>query len=267
MIPNTFLKSFLLLTILFSFSCSNKYEEEAMNLGAVSDNFMEEPVSSKQPTKIPERKLIKEGHISFETTDLPNTRKNILAAVAKYQGYIASDEANKYNNQNSNTLIVRVPAENFDALLKAATQGIEKFDSKQITTRDVTEEFLDISARLKTKKELEKRYLELLKKANKVSEILDIEKEIGQLRSDIESIEGRLNYLQDQVGVSTIHFNFYEQFSVQTEYGEKFKTGFKNGWSNLIHVFIGLVNLWPFIILIIAIIFSIRYIRRKNRRE
>ena len=73
-----------------------------------------------------------------------------------------------------------------------------------IDSQDVTEEYIDITARLKTKKELEARYLELLKKANKVEEIVSIEKEIGNLRSDIESIEGRLRYINNAVAYSTL---------------------------------------------------------------
>jgi len=121
---------------------------------------------------------------------MASTRKQILESVDKYEGYIASDEEYKYKGGISNTIVIRVPAENFDELLADATKGVSKFDSKNITVKDVTEEFLDIQARLKTKKELENRYLELLKKAKSVPEILEVERQLGQLRADIESIEG-----------------------------------------------------------------------------
>jgi len=113
-----------------------------------------------------ERKLIKEGRVEFETKNIDSTRKTVLRAVAKHNGYISSDQDYKSPGRISNTIIIRVPSNNFDNLLTDATKGVNRFDNKEIEVKDVTEEFLDIQARLKTKKELETRYLELLKKVN-----------------------------------------------------------------------------------------------------
>ena len=214
--------------------------------------------------EIQERKLIKEGTVGFETNDLSATRKMVLDAVDKYKGYVSSDSEYKSTGRVSNTLDIRVPSDKFDALLADATKGVEKFDSKEIQIKDVTEEFLDIEARLKTKKQLEFRYLELLKQAQNVTEILAIEKQIGSLRSDIESIEGRLNYLKDQVSFSTLSITFYQRVSTPSEFGQKFKDGFGNGWDNLIWFFVILTNLWPFILIIIAL-FIVRKMYRKRK--
>ena len=170
-----------------------------------------------------ERKLIKEGRVEFETNDLNSTRKTIFEAVKKYKGYVSSDQEFNSPGRKSNTVIIRVPADNFDNLLSEATQGVKRFESKEINVKDVTEEFLDIQARLKTKKELEQRFIDLLKVAKNVTEILEIEKQIGELRSDIESIEGRLKYLQNRVSFSTLTMTFYETIPNETEFGQKFK--------------------------------------------
>ena len=213
-----------------------------------------------------ERKLIKEGYVEFKTNDIKATRKNIFEAVKKHNAYISSDVTYKSAVRNQNTITIRVPSNNFDKLLSDATQGIAKFDRKEINVKDVTEEFVDIQARLKTKKELEQRYLELLKQAKNVSEILEIEKQIGQLRADIESIEGRLKYLQNKVSFSTLTISFYETIAQSTGFGQKFKNGFKNGWDNLIWFFVFLTNIWPFIIIGIVLVFSYKkYL--KNRKS
>ena len=213
-----------------------------------------------------ERKLIKEGHLAFETDNLSTTRKTIFDAVDKYQGYVSSDQEYSSPGRKSNTITIHVPADNFDKFLNDATQGVKKFDSKDVNIKDVTEEFLDIEARLKTKKELELRYLDLLKQAKNVIEILEIENQIGQLRSDIESIEGRLKYLENKVSYSTLTMTFYESIPNHIEFGEKFKNGFKNGWNNFIWFFVGLTNLWPFILIgIIFLIGILVYVRRKKK--
>ena len=211
-----------------------------------------------------ERKLIKEGRVKFEVDDINLTRKIIFQVVDKYKGYISSDQEFKLPKRKSNTIIIRVPAENFDNLLNDATKGVKKFESKKINVKDVTEEFLDIQARLKTKKELESRYLDILKQAKNVTEILKIEKQIGQLRSEIESIEGRFRFLNNKISLSTLTMTFYESIPNRTEFGQKFKNSFRNGWDNLIWFFVILTNIWPFIIIGFGLIIGIIiYTKRK----
>ncbi|MEO1438212.1 MAG: DUF4349 domain-containing protein [Bacteroidota bacterium] len=213
-----------------------------------------------------QRKLIKEGRVDFETNNLEDTRKKIYTAVESYKGYVASDEEYKYTGQISNTIVVRVPAEHFDQLLAEATAGASKLDNKSINIQDVTEEFLDVEARLKTKKELEARYLELLQQAKTVSEMLEIEQQIGQLRSDIESVEGRLTYLRNKVSLATLTISFYERVPKESGFSQKFQQGFRNGWENLVLFGVVLVNVWPFIVLGVAFLIGWRYKRKRNSK-
>ena len=235
-----------------------------MNFGEMS---MDDEVQQQivEPNNEIQRKLIKTGEIEFESENIIDTRKDIFQAIEKFKGYSSTDNEYKNSYEISNTLTIRVPTENFDSLLNEITNGVTKFDRKEIQIKDVTSEFLDIEARLKTKKELENRYLEILKKANTVTEILEVEKQIGNLRSDIESIEGRLKFLNNQVSFSTLNVRIYETISEQTEFGKKFKNGFKNGWENLILFFVFLVNIWPFIIIIIGIVILIKIWRKKRK--
>jgi len=212
----------------------------------------------------PDRKLIKEGHIEFETQNIEATRKQIMDAVQQYKGYISADNEYKSPGRISNTLSVRVPSAQFDNFLNDATKGVQHFDSKNINVQDVTEEFLDITARIKTKKELESRYLELLKMAKSVSEMMEIERQLSDLRGQIESIEGRLKYLEKSVAFSTLNISFYKNIPNSAAFASKFKTGFRNGWENLIWFGIGLVNIWPFVLLIIGIVIAFRRWKRKK---
>ena len=262
------LKSIFALTIFILIFGCDKGGEKSVNI-EMANKETATATPTETPTKVDvtiERKLIKEGDVVFETNDLNATRKKVFEAVKKYHAYVSSDVTYNSSISNRNTIVIRVPANNFDKLLNDATQGIENFDRKEINVKDVTEEFVDIQARLKTKKELEQRYLELLKQAKNVTEILAIEKQIGQLRADIESIEGRLKYLQNKVSFSTLTISFYKKIPQTTRFGQKFKDGFKNGWDNLIWFFVFLINIWPFIIIGIALVFSYKkYL--KNRKS
>lgn len=262
MILKTKIVGLLILALLMG--CNNKESNARL---VMEDIAMEElEFKQKESNTVVDRKLIKEGTISFETDNIAATRKNIFESIKKNKAYIASDNANNYSYKVSNTIVVRVPSENFDKLLKQTTAGVTYFDEKNINVQDVTDQFLDMSVRIKTKKELEKRYLELLKKANNVSEILKVEEQIGKLRADIESIEGRLNYLNNQVSFSTLTISFYKTSLKKDNYSDKFSDGFKNGWSNLVLFIIDIVTIWPFILLTIAVIIIIQKIRKGRRK-
>lgn len=256
----------LLSFILFVFisglivSCSGHSSEEHY---AVSSEEFAAPIKAKEDQKI-ERKLIKEGWLEFETKSLLSTRNNILEAVNTYNAYISSDQEFKSTGKVSNTLAIRIPAMYFDDFLNSATEGVERFDVKNINVKDVTEEYLDVEARVKTKKALEERYVSLLEKASNITEILEIEKQIGELRTEIESIEGRLNFLQNQVSYSTLTITFYKKVPYETQFGEKFKNGLRNGWTNLVWFFVFLTNLWPFIVIGVGVFWGIRIYRRRK---
>lgn len=248
-----------LIIALILFGCA--HDTDSANIGALE---MVSPTTEQEINETVERKLIKEGRVEFETGNLNTTRKTIFETVSKYKGYVSSDQEYKSPGRKSNTVVIRVPADNFDNLLNDATKGVDKFESKEINVKDVTEEFLDIQARLKTKKELEWRYIDLLKQAKTVTEILEIERQIGELRADIESVEGRLKYLQDRVSFSTLTMTFYETTPNETVFGQKFKNGFTNGWDNLIWFFVVLTNIWPFILIGLGLIIGIQLYRKRK---
>lgn len=254
----TYLGLFIQLLI---FGCAQNTDSTNAEL---AEEEMVAPTSEQKDSDQVERKLIKEGRVEFETDNLNSTRKTIFEAVKKYKGYVSSDQEFNSPGRKTNTVVIRVPANYFDHMLDDATQGVENIESKDIRVKDVTEEFLDVQARLKTKKELELRFIDLLKEAKNVNEILEVEKQIGQLRSEIESIEGRLKYLQDRVSFSTLTMTFYESIPNETEFGKKVQKGFKNGWDNLIWFFVLLTNIWPFILIGLGVIFGIRFYNRKK---
>ncbi len=267
------LNNYLILLLIFAFiSCdggegfNDTISEVSTAKYNVSDESGNDNNSPVEMSKV-ERKLIKKGDIEFRTDDLGKTKHAILVAVNKYNGYISSEKLYKYDTENSINIVVRVPSDNFDNFLNESTKGVKDFDKKDIDVRDVTEDFLDVQARLKTKKELENRYIELLKKAQKISEILEIEKEIGSLRLEIESIEGRLNYLKNQVGFSTLNIRFYNSLESETGFGADLKEAFSNGWGGLIMFVLVLINLWPLLLILIGLIFILAIYRKRKSLE
>lgn len=259
---------FIALTVLYSCHQNPGAYEAAPDI-LYDKSLKPESPEASQELPAADRKIIKEGEISFETSDVAETKEVIATSVAEFKGYLSNDNVYVYNDRREYRVTIRVPADKFDLLLERISQSARKIDSKNVSTMDVTEEFIDIEARVRTKKELEARYRELLKQAVRVQEILEIEKEIGSLRADIESIEGRLKFLNDRVAFSTLTVTFYEKTSSPFGFGPKLVRAIHNGWTNLLWFFVALISLWPFIIIVVAgIAICRRYncrLRRKNR--
>ena len=236
----------------------------------VIDKDIEESVELKGNNEAPvvERKLIKTGDVSFETSDLSATRNHIEQVLKKYNGYISTDNEYKSSQSITTSLTVRIPSKNFDAFLNEISSKVTRFDNKNISVNDVTEQFLDVEARLKVKKELEQRYSEILKKASSVKEIIEVERELNNVRLEIESMEGRLKYLQNQVSYSTLTIRFYKteiSKAYSKNFGKRIIEAFSSGIDNIKWFFIGLVNIWPFILLItLLVIFIKKRIKRKK---
>lgn len=209
-----------------------------------------------------EQKIIKQGDLRFETNDLTATYTQIQNAVKSHNAIIQNDTEGKNYESVFRKIIIRVPSKNFDLFLKDISKGVGYFDNKEISSQDVTAEYIDIDARLKAKKVLENRYLELLKKANKVTEMLDIEKQLSAIREEIEAKEGQLNYMQNQVSFSTVRIEFYksiaEESGLTTSYGMKIWTAIKSGFNSLSSFFINLLSIWPFIIILVTAVYFIR---------
>jgi hypothetical protein len=219
--------------------------------------------------KIIAQKIIKNGNLRFETDNLETTYEQIKIAVKKGKAFVQNDSQGKEYASIYRRITVRIPSENFDSFIKDISTGVAYFDNKEISSQDVTEEYIDIDARLKAKKKLENRYLELLAKATKMSEMLAIEAQLSAIREEVEAKEGQLRYMQNQVSLSTITIEFYktiaEESGVTISYGAKVWNAFKSGFYGISSFFLGLLEIWPFIIIAIALFYFIRKrFKKKN---
>lgn len=215
------------------------------------------------------QKIIKTSYLKFETQDLDKTYLQIKKAIQNNKGFIQDDNSNKSYNTVTRHLIIRIPTNNFQSTLNTVTKNVSYFDTKRISAKDVTEEFIDLEARLKAKKTLEKRYLELLSKAKNVKEMLEIERELSNIREEIEAKQGRLKYLQNKVSLSTFDIEFYKLTSeapVTTSYGTKMWNAIKSGFNGVSLFLLGLLHIWPFILLlIIGGLFLRRWINKSKK--
>lgn len=212
-----------------------------------------------------ERKLIREGQLHFQTADVSATRSKVADLVTSMGGYLSQENTSNYRDRITYRMTIRVQEMYLDSLIRELSNLAERVEYKNLSARDVTEEYIDIEKRLENKKILEERYLAILDQAKTVQEILNIERELNELRTEIESIEGRLNYLKNQVQYSTLQLEFYSEKNTAGFYGIKISDAFSDGFRIFLEFTVLMVKLWIFIFLAIAFILWLRW--RKRRRN
>ncbi|MDE5898161.1 MAG: DUF4349 domain-containing protein [Treponemataceae bacterium] len=146
-----------------------------------------------------ERKLIKTGNLSLEVQNLAEAGRAVERWCGAFGGYVASSDSSERNASFS----ARIPAERFDsAMEEAGTLGTVRFRS--VSAQDVSEQFYDLQTRLETRKIMRDRLRAYLAQAKDVKDMLQIERELNSVLSDIESMEGRMRRLSGQIEYATI---------------------------------------------------------------
>ena len=216
------------------------------------------------------QKLIKNASLRFKTANVEETYDFVKKATDDFGAFISQDNNFNYRAQVGYELTVKVPSDKFEGLLNYIIDNanIRSLENKSVQIKDVTEEFIDIQARLKIKKEAQQKISELLKQAKNLTETLEIQKQLTDLQADIESIEGRLKYLSDQVDYCIIDLFFYETPRYTLQFFNDFLDALKEGWQVFLHLIIYLTYLWVIILAAFIIILTIRFYRRsvKNKK-
>jgi hypothetical protein len=217
------------------------------------------------------KQIIRNAELRLRTDDYAACRAIVVAAVARHAGYIASEHEENTDWVLRNTMVLRVPADRLDALLADLVSKAAFVEARNITAEDVTEQFVDMQARLKTKREVEDSYRRLLERAAKVEEILAIEKELRAVREEIEAVEGRLKYLSSQVAFSTVSLSFYQDRQRLADPGQglgrQLWTGVVTGLEWMAAFLVGLVYVWPFLLVSGLAIWWVRRAGRKRRAK
>lgn len=230
------------------------------------------PINTDKKTEaIQQQMLIRKAVLRFEVKKYEDARKRILDIIKASNAYVANERESKSECQISNSMIIRVPQSSFDNLIDSIVFQCKNLDERSINVDDVTEEYVDTDSRLKAKREIENRYLEILKKAQNVKDILEVEQKLGGIREEIESAEGRLKYLSHQVFFSSIDLTFYQNKNIipgqRIGLFSRTLSAFINGWNGLIEFLIGLVSIWPFLIILAgATVITFRLIKKIKKK-
>lgn len=249
-------------------------EEEMIPMTRQAGNNPTIPLPEVNNVETNKKKIIKDGRIVVEVSNLKKAKQQTDSLLKIYDAYYANESYNDGYNELSYELTIRVPSVNFESLIANIEMGSGKLSSKEIVARDVTDQFIDLESRLESKLKYLERYRVLLKSAKTVKDILEIEEKIRGIEEEIESTQGRLKYLSDQVGYSTLRLRLNEEKDIQlsatkqARFALRFKHAISNGWSGFVDFFIGIIHLWPFAVVIgILYPFVLRFRKRRKAKK
>lgn len=150
-----------------------------------------------------DRLIIKTANISMVVKDVREAIKKISEYTNAKSGFIVSSDVNKSGVLLSGSITVRIPAGSFDTgIEEVKTYG--EVVSERMDGQDVTEEFVDLDAQLTNLRATETQFLNIMKQAFKIEDILAVQRELSNVRSNIDRIEGRMKYLQQSADLSTL---------------------------------------------------------------
>jgi Domain of unknown function (DUF4349) len=176
----------------------------------ISNDTLQPTVDKIQASQTNDRKIIRNAEISLEM-DTPREAQPKIAAIAeRHGGFVVTSEFRQSGataQASPSTvvnIILRVPARDFETVIEEIHRvGGHILDDKR-SGQDVTEEYIDIEARLHAKRALEMQFLDIMRQAHKVSDALEVQTQLSEVRTEIEQLEGRRRFLENQSALSTI---------------------------------------------------------------
>jgi hypothetical protein len=168
--------------------------------------------SSQTDPPTADRQIIYRATLVLHVEDFAAAEKRIAELIKTTGGYVAQfREDRPYGSHRGGHWTVRVPVPQFDRFLdEVGRLGVAQ--QRERHADDVTEEYVDLAARLKNKQQLETRLLELVaKRTDEIKDVIAVEAELSRVREEIERMQGRLRYLTDRVALTTIEITAYER--------------------------------------------------------
>ncbi|MDQ3472183.1 MAG: DUF4349 domain-containing protein [Acidobacteriota bacterium] len=253
---------------------------------AESQRPMMQQVSLKQAdqsqsmTEAINRKILRNAELTLEMTDPGAAQRKITSIAESLGGFVVTSESKQRQTRESSqqelevNVVVRVPALQFDSALDQVRAQGDRVIQEKTTGQDVTEEFIDLEARIKTQKALELQFLEIMKQANKVADALEVQRQIAEVRTEIEKLEGRRRFLENRASLSTITVNVQTPSAIVVStwgFGKNIRVAVADSVSVATEIVLFLIRfvivMVPiFVLIIIPGLLLARYILRRAKR-
>lgn len=225
-------------------------------------------------------KIIYSASATLETMSFDETLTNLNALIAQYGGFIESSSVsgNEYRSSSrsgrSASFRIRIPSERFQALMGSlSTLGNVPYTST--SSENVSARYYDVETRVAALKAQEQRLLEMMERAESISDLIEIEDRLGEVRYQIESYQTKLNGWDRQVAYSTVDLKVSEVVEYTPEpdpgFGQQLADAARRGWSGMVSFLRGLLIILleslPVLIVLGAIVALVVVLVRKGKKR
>lgn len=227
---------------------------------------------------VKDRKLIYSANLVMEVKDYEAAKQRIQDMIHLSGGYILefNDQYSEY--ERAGIFKIKVPAQGFQSMLEQLNKLEHLRYERNYSATDVTEEYVDLAARLKVAKVEEARLLSFMEQAKNTSDLLKFSQDLAASQEKIERIQGRMNYLDQNVAMSTIELRLYETLkqgnepsALEKTFGERLGGTLQASVESLINLLQGLVLLLaamlPYLIALLIIGLPVLWIVKRSQQH
>ncbi|WP_010281032.1 DUF4349 domain-containing protein [Bacillus timonensis] len=256
---------------------SAKMEEKAEMENNVDQSTKETAATTE--VKATNRMVIYNAELNLEVKDFKKAQTTIESLVNQMAGYIVNAQIyDSEEGQMGGSITVRIPQDKFQTFLEKAEDISVKLHNRTVSGQDVTEEYVDLEARIKSKRAVEDRLLAFMKEAKETKDLLQISADLERVQVEIESLEGRMKYLENQTSLSTVTLTLFENKveipgidKEELNTWEKTKKQFMDSINFLLTAFSGflvfLLGNSPILLLLVIVGLIVWYVSKKVRRK
>jgi hypothetical protein len=216
------------------------------------------------------RLIVRTGQARIEVDSLERSMAELRRIVLRTGGFVADAAIQSGRNQlRSATLELKVPASRFDELT-TSLEPLGRLQYVNVGAEDVSEEFVDLSARVANAHRLEDRLIELLRtRTGKLQDVLTVERELARVREEIERMEGRLRFLKASAQLSTLTVSLYEPAPIVASHPGRSVIGeaFKTAWRNFVGVVAGVIASLGFVVPVVIFGWGAVIVAKRYRRK
>lgn len=163
-----------------------------------------------------DRKVEKNGSLKLLVKSAEESAKNIQNTAERLGGFVSNSYVYEVSlGIKAGQVVIRVPASSFNVAMDEIKKLAVKVEQENSSAQDVTEQYVDLTARLNNFKTQEEQYLGILKKAKTIEEILNVSSRLNEVRLQIEQLEGQLKYLNQQIDLAAIAVNLTEEGDIE----------------------------------------------------
>lgn len=232
----------------------------------------EQPPMVTTPPRDRPKLIVKNGELSVDVSNYELAQQEIQSITTRHAGVITGNNTHMSpDNAVSGFITVKIPVANFEAALREFRKVGDRLVSENVNATDVSAHYYDLEARINNKRRTEERLVEILTKANRVEDILNIERELSMVREQIEQMEAQRKGMADQAAMSTltIRLNGDEEPNFFSKIGDAFETGvngFTSALAGVITFLIAGLPIFAVLLLLGWVVYRLILRARQNSR-